>query len=369
MGDGVTVAGSRATRNTISENRISSNDGLGIDLDDDGVTANDLGDGDGGGQLPPNFPVNLQVGADGTTITGTLNSRPNTNYRIELFGNSAGVACDPSGNGEGEEYLTAMDVATDGSGNATFSVPLSKALPAGHFVTATATDGAGSAFPGNTSEFSQCATPPGEIVVESRPSLTALADVRILGRDYGHACRRADRSEKGRSRRIYGLGSGSRWVGYLGDSLRRPDRRQHRIGRPGRPRRERVRDVPGGRRRDRDLRVHQHEAGAGQSRQDGRTRNPHPRPVVPVRAPPGGVDDECRHDPRNRERHCGQRGSDRLCDNAHPRCDLRALRGRDARLDDDPRAALLCRLQPKRRQQHRLHRFHRRAGRDEESSL
>ncbi len=145
--------------------QISSNDGLGIDLDDDGVTANDLGDGDGGANFRQNFPVNLQVGADGTTITGTLNSRPNTNYRIELFGNSAGVACDPSGNGEGEEYLTAMDAATDGSGNATFSVPLSKALPAGHFVTATATDGAGSAFPGNTSEFSQCTTPPGEIVV------------------------------------------------------------------------------------------------------------------------------------------------------------------------------------------------------------
>ena len=173
-GDGVAVVAGLpprgAIRNKISENSISSNGGLGIDLQDDGVTPNDLGDGDGGSGFAgranflQNFPVNLEVSADGTTVTGTLNSRPNTTYQIELFGNSAGVACDPSGNGEGEEFLTATDVITDGSGNATIpDVPLPEALPAGHFVTATATDGG--AFPGNTSEFSQCATPPGEIVV------------------------------------------------------------------------------------------------------------------------------------------------------------------------------------------------------------
>ena len=178
-GDGVAVVAGLpprgAIRNTISENSISSNGGLGIDLQDDGVTPNDLGDGDGGSGFAAranflqNTPVNLELSAGGTTVTGTLNSRPNTVYRVELFGNSAGAACDPSGSGEGEEFLTATDVTTDGSGNAAFSdVPLPEALPAGHFVTATATDGAGSAFPGNTSEFSQCSTPLGEIVVEKQ---------------------------------------------------------------------------------------------------------------------------------------------------------------------------------------------------------
>jgi hypothetical protein len=157
--DGVAVAGSGAARNTISRNRISSNDGLGIDLDNDGVTPNDTGDGDGGANFRQNFPVDLRVSADRTTVTGTLNSRPNITYRIELFGNSAGVACDSSGNGEGETFLAATERMTDGGGNAPFSVTLQSPLPIGDFVTATATD-LTSPTPGNTSEFSQCAEPP-----------------------------------------------------------------------------------------------------------------------------------------------------------------------------------------------------------------
>jgi hypothetical protein len=77
------------------------------------------------------------------------------------------VACDPTGNGEGERFLKAKDdVVTDASGNASFSVPLDARLAAGEFVSATATNVSGT-FSGNTSEFSQCVNPPprGTLVV------------------------------------------------------------------------------------------------------------------------------------------------------------------------------------------------------------
>src|SRR3712207_7724872 len=37
-----------------------------------------------------------------TTITGTLNSTPNTNFLIHFYSNAA---CDASGSGEGQTYL------------------------------------------------------------------------------------------------------------------------------------------------------------------------------------------------------------------------------------------------------------------------
>ena len=82
-----------------------------------------------------------------TTITGTFNSTPSTNgFRLEFF---ASVAADSSGFGEGQTFLGFTTVDTDASGNATFSVTLPVTVPAGQFVTATATGS------GGTSEFSR----------------------------------------------------------------------------------------------------------------------------------------------------------------------------------------------------------------------
>ena len=138
---GVVVAGS-STNNAIWSNAIRDNGTLGIDLGADGLTANDAGDADEGGNDRVNFPV-LTAAAGG--VQGTLNSIPDTTFRIEFFGN---VACDASGNGEGATFLGATTVGTDGTGNAT--IPLFTAA-AGQFVTATATDSSN-----NTSEFSAC---------------------------------------------------------------------------------------------------------------------------------------------------------------------------------------------------------------------
>jgi parallel beta-helix repeat protein len=153
-GDGVAVIEVPpfgAVRNTISENAISSNTGLGIDLGDDRVTPNDPADGDGGANFLQNFPENIQVSADGTTVTGELHSISDRSYTIEVFENTS---CDPSGFGEGEGWIGSTDMSTAG-GNSSFSILLSSPVAAGSIVTATATDA-----DGNTSEFSPCVEVP-----------------------------------------------------------------------------------------------------------------------------------------------------------------------------------------------------------------
>ena len=143
------IAFNSSTGNAISCNGIYGNSGLGIDLRDDGVTPNDIGDGDGGPNLRQNFPVLTQARTNGVgsiTIDGSLNSSAITTFRVEFF---ASVTGDPTGYGEGERYLGYVDVTTNGSGNATFSQPLSAVVAVGEVVTSTATDPLG-----NTSEFS-----------------------------------------------------------------------------------------------------------------------------------------------------------------------------------------------------------------------
>ncbi|HEX8473050.1 MAG TPA: Calx-beta domain-containing protein [Pyrinomonadaceae bacterium] len=139
--------------NTIRRNNIFSNGGLGIDIDETGPNPNDVGDGDIGGNDRQNFPIINTVTTNGTTttITGTLNSKPNLNYSIDFFTNSA---CDPSLHGEGARFFGGTGAFTDANGNATFNATIPAPLPAGRVITATASDPTGSAR--STSEFSPC---------------------------------------------------------------------------------------------------------------------------------------------------------------------------------------------------------------------
>ena len=161
---GGVLVDSDSTRNAILANSIFSNAGLGIDLSPFGPTPNDPGDGDTGANELQNFPVITKATTDGsaTTVEGTLNSKPSTTYRVEIF---SSPACDPSGFGEGRTFRTAVNVTTDASGNATFAANAG-AVPEGHVITATATDPAG-----NTSEFSACA--------EVRPARAAPATLTL----------------------------------------------------------------------------------------------------------------------------------------------------------------------------------------------
>ena len=126
---GIRVDG--GANNAIVSNAISRNGLLGIDLGPLGVTPNDAGDADTGANNLQNFPV-LTSASGG--VQGTLNSTPNSTFRIEFFGNTA---CDASGNGEGATLLGNTTVTTDDAGNATIAL---FSTAADESVTATATD-------------------------------------------------------------------------------------------------------------------------------------------------------------------------------------------------------------------------------------
>ena len=155
--DGVTIVdnqpGGVASGVRLFRNRIHSNGGLGLDLADDGVTANDAGDTDSGPNELQNFPVlsSASATARDVSVNGTLSTFAGAqNYRIEVFASPPGI-CDPSGHGEGVRFLYADNVTTDGAGNATIDFDFEAAIQAGSLITATATNPAGS-----TSEFSAC---------------------------------------------------------------------------------------------------------------------------------------------------------------------------------------------------------------------
>jgi len=143
--DGVLVTSS-STGNRILSNSIHHNGELGIDLaggqeDINGVTRNDgrAKDRDTGANNLQNFPVLSSATSSGnqTTITGKLKSAPRKSFTIQFF---SSPQKDPSGFGEGKEFLGKRNVTTSRKGSRSFSVTftLSRDLQ-GEFVTATAT--------------------------------------------------------------------------------------------------------------------------------------------------------------------------------------------------------------------------------------
>ncbi len=147
-GDGVNISG--GLRNAIDGNSIFSNAELGIDLADDGPTANDPGDADSGPNDLQNKPVltAAKTVSGKTTVKGKLASRPDSTYTIQFFSN-------PSGTNEGKKFIgEKLSVRTDASGDATFTFSPATAVPVGQNVTATAKAINLDASNGDTSEFS-----------------------------------------------------------------------------------------------------------------------------------------------------------------------------------------------------------------------
>jgi len=146
----VMFLGDAATGNSVLRNSIFGNGspgGLGIALNNDGVTANDNKGPDTGPNKLQNFPVITSASA--TTIQATLNSRTSKTFTIQFFSNPAPNS--PTGFGERETFLGQKTVTTNDRGRASFTFATS--LTAGEFMTATATDASG-----NTSEFSAART-------------------------------------------------------------------------------------------------------------------------------------------------------------------------------------------------------------------
>ena len=146
-----------STRKSINANYIFENSGLGIDLVAeelafaDGVTPNDPGDDDFGGNALQNFPVlaSAEIGGGGVMVETTLDSAASTAFTLQFYVNQE---CDPSGFGEGEvPGEDTYGLVTDGDGLAEATLNVALDADEGDFITATAKDP-----DGNTSEFSEC---------------------------------------------------------------------------------------------------------------------------------------------------------------------------------------------------------------------
>lgn len=163
--NGVCVASVRGV--DVSGNAIHSNGLLGIDLDQLGSCDGTVAENDPGDEPNPvrgnevqNYPVPAGAG------TWSLDSTPSTTFRIDGYANDT---CDPSGHGEGQRFVQALDVTTDAAGQAAFGV-----TAAGGVITLTATDP-----DGNTSEFSPCSAGGAAGAVE-RVGAAASSDVRDI---------------------------------------------------------------------------------------------------------------------------------------------------------------------------------------------
>lgn len=165
-GAGIMV--SSGVDNAFLGNNISRNGKLGIDLGYNNVSYNDLGDGDSGANSTQNYPDVYAVhSVSGSSyISGTLNSRPNTSYRIEFFQSDGCNAGKPFNFGEGQQYVGYKTITTDQYGNKVFTYPTPSPLAGNKYITSTATKLIGST-PAETSEFSKC-----RLVNTTRPALT-----------------------------------------------------------------------------------------------------------------------------------------------------------------------------------------------------
>lgn len=152
----------------IQQNNIASNGKLGVDLGQNHITINDWNDGDAGANNQQNYPevysVHSKNGA--SYVSGTINSQPNTKYRLEFFQSDSCNAGKPGNYGEGQQFMGGIDSTTDQFGNVVYTFAPSSALQGNKYITATATRYVGP-IPAETSEFSIC-----RLVNTSRPAVT-----------------------------------------------------------------------------------------------------------------------------------------------------------------------------------------------------
>lgn len=151
------------TRAALVANRIFQNGLIGIDLEENWISANDPGDADSGANDLLNFPQAIRVNVAGPNqlrYNVTLDAPATANgYRLEFFANTA---ADPTGFGEGERYLGHVDIAHAG-GTQSYAGTLTTLQPVaiGDIISSTTTRRTAGGSWDITSEFSAVATADG----------------------------------------------------------------------------------------------------------------------------------------------------------------------------------------------------------------
>ena len=132
--DGIEVLPSTAGIVAILTNQTYANGGIGIDLNNDGPTPNDSGDGDSGPNGLLNHPIIIgfnDVGAGQFTVDYEVDA-PAANYVIETYNNPSGP--DPTGYGESEDHLQFTTISHPG-GVASYTTP-NMSMSEGDIITA-----------------------------------------------------------------------------------------------------------------------------------------------------------------------------------------------------------------------------------------
>ncbi len=158
--DGVAVESNAEA--AVIGNHIGANGGLAIDLELDGPTPNDPGDGDGGANDRLNHPEPVLALIDGINadVDFTLDV-PAGDYRIDLFTNPLGD--DPSGFGEATLWRASATITHAGAGPESHTLTTPAVLADRITLTATAIDAGGANL--RTSEASAPVTAISETVV------------------------------------------------------------------------------------------------------------------------------------------------------------------------------------------------------------
>jgi hypothetical protein len=152
---GVFVEGNATVGNRILGNSIFGSGDLNIDLAPAGPTPNDRLDLDAGPNFLQNFPAITYATVYGSKlrVTGTINTRPYTEVRVEIFRNTNGCTY---GAPEAREFVAARTFVTDKAGNGYFEANIAvsgELYGDGITATATSTD---AELGSNTSEISPC---------------------------------------------------------------------------------------------------------------------------------------------------------------------------------------------------------------------
>jgi hypothetical protein len=154
---GAARAGSAFTPNSISEVSISEVSG--------GRNGIDLFHGGNDNLAAPSLTAAAST-AGTTVVTGTLTSTPNTSFALQFF--SSGSDSPPQGQAYMDHDLT---VATNSSGQASFTLSMTAAVSVGDFLTATATSLTAGGTRVETSRISAGV----QVVAAKAPAITSAA--------------------------------------------------------------------------------------------------------------------------------------------------------------------------------------------------